>query len=67
MSIPNGPSGQPASGPKSASGPHGKTSTEQLQDRFAAVMMPNYGIRRPRWCAARAASSGTPTAVSTPT
>jgi acetylornithine/N-succinyldiaminopimelate aminotransferase len=45
MSIPNGPSGpQPASGPEPASGPHGKTSTEQLQDRFAAVMMPNYGI-----------------------
>ena len=39
MSIPNGPSG-----PQPASGPHGKTSTEQLQDRFAAVMMPNYGI-----------------------
>jgi acetylornithine aminotransferase len=39
MSTPNGPGG-----PHPASGPHGKTSTEQLQDRFAAVMMPNYGI-----------------------
>jgi acetylornithine/N-succinyldiaminopimelate aminotransferase len=39
MSTPNGPSG-----PQPASGPLGKTSTEQLQDRFAAVMMPNYGI-----------------------
>jgi acetylornithine/N-succinyldiaminopimelate aminotransferase len=39
MSTPNGPGG-----PQPASGPHGKTSTEQLQDRFAAVMMPNYGI-----------------------
>jgi acetylornithine/N-succinyldiaminopimelate aminotransferase len=39
MSTPNG-----AGGPQPASGPRGKTSTEQLQDRFAAVMMPNYGI-----------------------
>jgi acetylornithine/N-succinyldiaminopimelate aminotransferase len=30
--------------PNLAGGPHRKTSTEQLQDRFAAVMMPNYGI-----------------------
>jgi acetylornithine aminotransferase len=45
MSNPNGRGGpQPADGPQLASGPHGKTSTEQLQDRFAAVMMPNYGI-----------------------
>jgi acetylornithine aminotransferase len=30
--------------PNLAGGPHRKTATEQLQDRFAAVMMPNYGI-----------------------
>jgi acetylornithine/N-succinyldiaminopimelate aminotransferase len=39
MSTPNGPGG-----PNPAGGRPGKTSTGRLQDRFAAVMMPNYGI-----------------------